>query len=278
MKKGQVLARLDTGRLVPQVKKAESDVEAQKQVVERFHHGSRPEETAQAKANVDAALADLAYDEYQFRRLDALSKDSGGRAVSRQDFDNARFKLNNAKAKLKVNQEALRLSEIGPRHEDIKQAEWQLQGSAAQLALLRKELADAELAAPCDAVVRTRIMEAGEMASPLKPVFSLAVIDPKWVRAYVSETDLGKLSPGMPVSITADSFAGRRFEGWIGFISPVAEFTPKSVETVELRPSLVYEVRAFVKDGKDDLRLGMPATVQVNLGGKDAPPRIKSQP
>ncbi len=122
-------------------------------------------------------------------------------------------------------------------------------------------MADAELVAPTDAVVRTRLMEPGEMASPQKPVFSLAVIDPKWVRAYVSEADLGKVHPGMTASVGVDSFPGRRFDGWVGFVSPIAEFTPKAVQTQELRPSLVYEVRVFVKDPSDDLRLGMPATV-----------------
>ncbi len=102
------------------------------------------------------------------------------------------------------------------------------------------------------------------MASPGKPVFSLAIIDPKWIRTYASETDLGLLHPGMSVSIAVD-FTKRRFEGWIGFISPTAEFTPKTVETQELRSSLVYEVRVFVKDPMDELRLGMPATVYVPL-------------
>jgi HlyD family secretion protein len=99
------------------------------------------------------------------------------------------------------------------------------------------------------------------MASPQKPVFSLAITDPKWVRAYVSERDLGKVRPGMAAAVAVDSFPGRRFDGWVGFVSPVAEFTPKAVQTEELRTSLVYEVRVFVKDPSDELRLGMPATV-----------------
>ena len=114
-----------------------------------------------------------------------------------------------------------------------------------------------------DAVVRTRIMEPGEIASPQKPVFSLAIIDPKWVRAYVNERDLGRVRQGMGAKITVDSFPDRPLDGWVGFISPTAEFTPKPVETSELRTSLVYEVRVFAKDPHDELRLGMPATVVV---------------
>ena len=99
------------------------------------------------------------------------------------------------------------------------------------------------------------------MASPQKPVFSLAVTDPKWVRAYVAEPDVGKLRTGMAASVALDSFPDRRFNGWVGFISPVAEFTPKTVETTELRTSLVYEVRVFVNDPSDQLHLGSPASV-----------------
>jgi HlyD family secretion protein len=119
--------------------------------------------------------------------------------------------------------------------------------------------------APVDGVVRTRLMEPGEMASPQQPVFSLAIIDPKWVRAYVSEPDLGKVRPGMAAFVAVDSFPDRRFDGWVGFVSPVAEFTPKAVQTEELRTSLVYEVRVFVQDPSDSLRLGMPATVYLPL-------------
>jgi HlyD family secretion protein len=105
------------------------------------------------------------------------------------------------------------------------------------------------------------------MSSPQRPVFSLAITDPKWIRAYVAETDLGKIHPGIAASVMVDSFPNRRFAGWIGFISPVAEFTPKAVQIEELRTSLVYEVRVFVKDPSDELRLGMPATVSFSPDG-----------
>jgi HlyD family secretion protein len=103
-------------------------------------------------------------------------------------------------------------------------------------------------------------MEPGEKASPQRPVFSLAITDPKWVRAYVAEPDLGKLRIGMTASVVVDSFPDRRFEGWVGFVSPVAEFTPRTVQTEELRTSLVYEVRVFVKDPSDQLHLGAHQT------------------
>ena len=258
VKRGQLLARLDTRRLEPQVAEAEATAAAQRQVVERLHNGSRPQEIAEARANVESARADAINARGQYERRKTLAANS---IVSRQDLENAKAALDVAEAKLVVNQKTLDLAIAGPRKEDIGQAAAELRADEAQAAFLRQELADAQLVAPVDAVVRTRLMEPGEMASPQKPVFSLAVTDPKWVRAYVAEPDVGKLRTGMAASVALDSFPDRRFNGWVGFISPVAEFTPKTVETTELRTSLVYEVRVFVKDPSDQLHLGSPASV-----------------
>src|SRR5580698_253510 len=264
VKRGQVLARLDTGRLEPQVAQAEATAAAQRQAVERLRNGSRPEELAQARANVESAEADAVNARGQYERRKTLAANS---VVSQQDLENAKAALDVAEAKLDVNQKALDLAIAGPREEDIAQAEAEWRSDEAQAAFLRQELADAQLLAPVDAVVRTRLMEPGEMASPQKPVFSLAVTDPKWVRAYVAEPDIGKLRTGMAASVALDSFPQRRFIGWVGFISPIAEFTPKTVETTELRTSLVYEVWIFVKDPSDELHLGSPATVYLPTNG-----------
>jgi HlyD family secretion protein len=263
--KGQVLARLDTSRLAPQLAKAEAEVAVQSEVVARMHHGNRPEEIAQSRANVAAAAADADNARAQLARVRALSDSSSGRGVSRQEMDSARAALDMAEARLAVNRKALTLEQEGPRKEDIAQAEAQLRADQAQLALVQQQFKDAALLAPLNAVVRTRIVEPGEMASPQKSAFTLAITDPKWVRVYAAETNLGSIREGKSATVTVDSFPKRSFPGRIGFISSVAEFTPKSVETSELRSSLVYEVRVFVTDPNDELRLGMPATVHVPL-------------
>jgi len=275
---GQVLARLDESRLKPQVEQAEAQVAAQKAIVQRFHNGSRPEEIAQGRANVAAAEADAVNAKAQMQRLRSVAESSAGRGVSKQDLDNAKAALDAAEAKLEVNRRALDLLVAGPRKEDTAQAEAQLRADEAQLALLRRQLADATLIAPLDAVVRSRLMEPGDMASPAKPVFTLAIVNPKWVRAYMSEPDLAKVRPGMAAYVSVDSFPGRRFEAWVGFVSSVAEFTPKPVQTEELRTKLVYEVRVFVKDPADDLRLGMPATVHLELSGIPMTQPASTQP
>ena len=273
---GQILAKLDTGRLAPQVAQVEAQTAAQQAVVQRLHNGSRPEEIAQARANLESALADADNARRKYQRASTLFQRATG---TQQDVDNAKAAMDIADAKVKVNQKILDLAIAGPRLEDIAQAEAQLRADQAQLALMRQQLADATLVAPVDGIVRSRLMEPGEMASPQKPVLSLAIIDPKWVRAYVSEPDLGHVHPGMAATVMVDGFPDRRFAGWVGFISPTAEFTPKTVQTAELRTSLVYEIRVFVTDKADELRLGMPATVYLPLDQRDGtPPPASAQP
>ena len=188
VRRGQIVARLDTGRLKPQTAAAEAEVESQQAVVQKLHHGSRPEEIAQAQANVASAKADQVNAGQQWTRLTALSGLTTGRAISQQDLDSAKAALDSAQARLAVAEKGLDLSVIGPRAEDIAEGEAQLRVNQAQLDLLRQKLADSELVSPCDAVVRSRLLEPGEMISPQRPVFNLAITDPKWVRAYVSES------------------------------------------------------------------------------------------
>jgi HlyD family secretion protein len=261
---GQVMARLDPTRMQPQVAKAEADVAALQQVVNRLHAGTRPEEVSQGRANVLSAQADSANAKRQYERLVELQHNSSGRAVSKQDIDSAKAAFDVAQAKLAVSRKALDLQVAGPRKEDIAQAEAQLRSDEAQLALLRRQLSDMELRAPIAGVVRSRLVEPGEIASPQKAAFMLAITNPKWIRAYVSDPDLGAVREGLKASISTDAFPAHPFEGWVGFISPTAEFTPKTVQTEELRSSLVYEIRVFVKDPGDQLRLGMPATIRLD--------------
>jgi HlyD family secretion protein len=260
VKKGQVLARLETGRIAPLLAQAVAQVDAQRQALARMKNGSRPEEIALAKANLDSAEVVTADARKRFDRLMSLSASSG---VSKQDLDTAEAAYLEAAAKAVSVRKNYELVLAGPRSEDIAEAAAKLAALEAQSALLHKQFDDAVLTAPTDAVVRTRVMEPGEMASPLKPVFTLAVTSPKWVRTYVSEPQLGRVKPGMKAQVTCDSFPDKPIEGTVGFIASVAEFTPKTLQTEELRTSLVYEVRILIDDPTDELRLGMPVSVLI---------------
>jgi HlyD family secretion protein len=259
---GQLLGVLDSRRLKAAADKAEAQVQAQRQVVARLVNGTRPEDIRKARADVDLARAELENAQRTAVRRKALAEQKAG---SQQDADDARAAAATAQARLAAAQAALDLAIAGPRKEDIAEARAQLQSLEAQRALAQVELADTSLHAPKAGVIQDRILEPGDMASPQKPAFTLAITDPVWVRAYIPEPDLGKLSLGMMAEVESDSFPGKRYRAWVGFISPTAEFTPKSVEVRQLRTRLVYQVRVFVHNPEDELRLGMPATVHVPL-------------
>ncbi|MBV1786853.1 HlyD family efflux transporter periplasmic adaptor subunit [Marinobacterium sp. D7] len=263
---GQALARLDTETLKLQIARTDAAIAAQQQQVDKLHNGSRPQEIAQARAQVEAARAELGLARSRLNRLLDVAQKTEGRGVSAHEIDAARAQLRASQAQLNSREQALALADAGPRAEDIAQAEAQLQALRADRSLQQHQLELSTLIAPTDAVVRSRLLEPGDIASPQKPVYTLALTDPKWVRVYVAEPDLGRIRPGMAAQVVTDSYPDQPIEGRVGYISSVAEFTPKSVQTESLRTALVYEVRILVEDVGDRLRLGMPATVYIDTG------------
>lgn len=145
--------------------------------------------------------------------------------------------------------------------------------AAAQAGMAQSELAlkDANLYAPDNGIIRERIVEPGDFVTPQSPVYTMALTDPVWVRTYLPESLLGKIKIGMSAQIRTDSFPGKIYQGWVGTISPTAEFTPKNVETPDLRTRLVYQVRVFACNPQGELRLGMPTSVAIDLSATDHP-------
>ena len=265
---GQVLAVLDTRTLALQADQAAAQLRAQEENLRRLKNGARPAEIAQARSRLAAARADAQRARREQARLERIATASSG-AVSVQDVDRARSTARVAQAAVKERQDALALVQEGARREEIDAADAQVAAARAQLALLRHQLDQGELRAPVAAVVRSRLLEPGDMASPQRPVLALAVTSPKWARIYVDESSLGQVKPGQAAQLSVDSMPERTLAGKIGYISSVAEFTPKSVQTEVLRTSLVYEVRVLVDDPDDVLRLGQPVTVRLESGTAD---------
>jgi HlyD family secretion protein len=259
---GEVVARLETRRLKDKIAVLEAQAAAAEATLAKLENGARPEEIEQAKAAVDSANAEVTFADAQYERYHSVFEKSNSKAMSKQDVDNALRQRNVARAKLKLEQESLQLARLGSRAEDIAEAQAILLERRLNLRQLRNQLEDAELKSPVRAVVNRRLMEPGDIASPERAIFSLSISSPKWVRAYVSELYLGRVRPGMEALVYVDSYPNEAIPGKVGFISSVAEFTPKTVETQELRTSLVYEVRVIVEDTRDRLRAGMPATVR----------------
>ncbi len=262
VKKGQLLATLDTLRLSHEVAQAAAQVKAQGEVLAALVAGTRPEDIRKARADVEAADAEKKNAEVVFRRKSMLAAKD---LISKQERDDAKTAADYAQAQLKAARETLALAVAGPRREDIAAARETLKAYEASLSVAKRNLEYASLYAPSDGVIQTRILEPGDMASPQTPAFTLALTDPVWVRAYIPEPDMGKIRLGMSARVTTDSYPGKRYKAWIGFISPTAEFTPKSVETREVRTSLVYQVRVYVCNPDNELRMGMPAAVIISL-------------
>jgi HlyD family secretion protein len=265
VKKGQLIATLDDTAYGAVLDQAEAQMRNQQQVLAKLTAGSRPEEIAQAKATMEALLATYENNRITYRRFANLAATN---AASLQQRDDAKTAVDAAQHQYEAARQAYLLAVAGPRVEDIAAARAGLQAAEAAVVRARHDFTDTKLFAPADGVVENRIFEPGDIVSPATPVYTIALLSPLWVRAYVAEGQLGKIAPGMRAAVTTDSFPGRTYHGWIGFISPTAEFTPKAVETTELRTALVYQVRVYVCDARNELRLGMPATVHVDLGQK----------
>lgn len=259
---GQLLAEVDPGRFQQAVRQREAELEAARQRLAELEHGSRPEEIRRAKAELATAQATEREARLSHHRIKELVEK---KLASPKDLDNAEATLDAARAHVEAAKQNLALVEAGPRQESVAAAKAQVSGGEAALARARKDLDDTRLYAPAPGIVQARILEVGDIAGPQKPVFTLALHDPLWVRAYVSEPDLGKLSQGMPAEVHADAYPGKVYPGKVGYISPSAEFTPKTVQTTDVRSSLVYQVRVLVPDPQGELRLGMPVTVTIPL-------------
>ncbi len=255
--KGDVLAVLNTVPLELSIARCKTQLAQQQAVVDKMHNGSRPEEIQETEAAVQSAEAAADNAVADYTRMQTLYN---GDAISKQALDNAEARAKAAVAALNRARATHRMSDIGFRREDIDAAEAQLESLRVQLENAEYNLAQATLIAPEDGVIRSRLLEPGDMASPAVPVYTLSLNTKKWVRAYISEDNLFRIHEGQAAKVTIDGVSSP-IDGQVGYISGTAEFTPKTVQTTELRTALMYEVRIYVDDPDNLLRLGMPATV-----------------
>lgn len=265
--KGELIARIDDSRYVAALAQARQKAADLKAVLTRLLHGSRPDEIARDKATMEGLKA--VYENAQIAYARTVNLLPHG-VVSTQDRDDAQATVRAAREHYEAAGRTYALAVKGPRVEDISAARHAYEAAVAAAAFTQQELIDTRLYAPVDGVIENRILEPGDMASPATPVYTIALTNPLWVRAYVPETDLGRIRLGMPATVTTDSYPGRLYHGWIGYLSPTSEFTPKNIETPQLRTALVYQLRVYVCDSREELRLGMPATVHIDLSGKRA--------
>ena len=263
VQEGQVLAVLDTQALEIQAKQAQAQLVVQQQAVDEQDAGTRPEEIAQAKAQVVSVQAQLDKATKDLQRYQALFNSTGGKAISKQEIDGAQSNVNTAIASVKERQANLVLLEKGARKEDRTAAKAQVDVTKANLDLMQYKIAQSQLRSPVNALVRARLQEVGDMTTAQKTVYTLALTNPKWVRVYANEADLSEIKIGSTAQVIRDSKPSQPIQGTIGYISSVAEFTPKTVQTEDIRTTLVYEVRVYVQDLNDQLKMGQPVTVKM---------------
>lgn len=220
--------------------------------------GSRQQEIEQARAMVREAQAAARKAEQDLERQNQLLPAG---VSSQRQVDAAAAARNQSVARLAASRETVALLVEGPRAEDILAGEAGLAAAQAQLEQLQTQLDDTRLHAPSSGTIMTRVREPGAMLTAGQTLYALSLDDRVYVRAYVAETSLGQVVPGTQVSIHTDA-GSRIYKGQVGFVSPRAEFTPKTVETPELRTDLVYRLRINVSDADDSLRQGMPVTVE----------------
>ncbi|TQI79559.1 HlyD family secretion protein [Serratia fonticola] len=256
---GQQLGKLDDGPYLNALQQAEANVASASAKLALLQAGYRDEEIAQVRSEVAQRLSAFSYADSFYQRQQGLW---AKKATSADALEDARTARNQAQANLQASKDKLSQYLTGNRPQEIEEAKANLAQSEAALAQARLNLQDTTLLSPSSGIVMTRAVEPGTMLSAGSTVFTLSLTHPVWVRAYINEASLGKATPGSEVQLYTDGRPDKPYHGKIGFVSPTAEFTPKSVETPDLRTDLVYRLRIIVTDADDALRQGMPVTVR----------------
>jgi HlyD family secretion protein len=259
---GQIIARLDRIELAQQVALQQAEVQAAAADLAELEAGSRPEEIAQGEAAVRRARAE----EERWRAEAARQSDLYAQdIVSAREREAADATLAVARAQLRDAEERLALLRKGPRHERIAQARARLERSRQARGLSQTRLDDALLVAPISGIVLAENIEPGEYVSPGSPVVTIGVLGDVWLRAYIDETDLGRVKVGQRARVTTDTYPDKAYDGVVSFIASEAEFTPKNVQTEKERVKLVYRIKIDLPNPSFELKPGMPADADILL-------------
>ncbi|MGE5488720.1 MAG: HlyD family secretion protein [bacterium] len=277
--------------LEAQIQQRAAEVRAMEARLEELTSGSREEEKKQARAAVDRARAEADRAQKDFERMESLFKSDN---ISAADLDQYRARRDSAAAALREVQQQYQIVIDGPRRETIEAARAQLAQARAtlrlaeaqrlelkrrqeelrtreadigqrraELALIESQLADTIAISPIDGVVLAKGAEPGEVIAAGTTVLTVGDIEHPWLRAYISETDLGRVKIGSAARVTTDSFPGKVYKGRVSFIASQAEFTPKQIQTFEERAKLMYRIKIDVENPNGELKSNMPADAEI---------------
>ncbi len=265
VKKGQLVASLETADLELDVANAKAQLLAAQATLAQLTNGSRPQDISAAQAALRSAEADRQNAAAEYRRMQQLFAQS---AVSAQDRDRSQTAFATASARTDQVAQQLSLVTEGPRQEEIELAAARVEQAKQLLKLAQTRLTYAQIAAPINGVVLSKNIEPGEYVAPGTPVVTIGELDQVWLKAYIAETDLGRVKLGQKVAVTTDTYPGKSYAGSIGFIASEAEFTPKDIQTAEERVKLVYRIKIVIDNQARELKPGMPADAVIKLGGR----------
>jgi HlyD family secretion protein len=262
VKAGQIVARLDNQDLAQDIAQRKAQVAAAQSNLLELKTGSRPEEIAQAEAVLERARAD---GERAKLELDRQKKLFEREVISAREYDLAKTTYDGTEARIREAKEMLTLVRKGPRQEKIDQAKAALEQAQESLALAQTRMSYSVVYSPISGIVLSENIEPGEYVSPGTPILTLGDLSRVYLRAYINETDLGRVKVGQKVRITSDTFRNKSYEGKITFIASQAEFTPKNVQTQKERVKLVYRIKVDVPNSQMELKPGMPADGEILL-------------
>ena len=257
---GQVVALLDKTELEQEVAMCRADAQAVQAVLAELEAGSRPEEIEQSAAALEIAKAEAKRVESEFARQKGLFQQ---KVISTRELEAAEAASNMAAAKVREAEARLTLLKKGPREETIRAARSRLEQTRQAVALAETRLGYASLTAPLSGIVLTEGVENGEYVVPGTPVVTVGDLLSVWLRAYINETDLGRVKIGQTVKVTTDTYPRKAYEGRLSFIAPQAEFTPKNVQTTQERVKLVYRIKVDIANPNQELKPGMPADAEI---------------
>ena len=269
---GAVVARLDTADTQLAVSRAEAERDQALAQLRLLQAGSRAEDIRQAHAqaesagaDVRAAEAELAAAATDLRRFEALLEANAGSRKQRDDAatrrDVADARLQSARDRARAAGETFARVRAGARPQEIAAARARVSVNEAQIATLKKNLADAVLTSPVGGIVTSKLADAGETVAPRAPVVVITDLDHAWANVYVDEPIVPRLKLGQTMALFTD--AGQRIEGAITFISPKAEFTPRNVQTAQERSRLVYRIKVTTDNKEGILKQGMPVEAEL---------------
>ncbi len=262
VQKGGKIAVLESAELESLMAQSRAVLSEALAKLEELKTGSRPQEIAQAAANMKAAEAELVKAKKDYERAERLYTNE---AISASQLDAAKSVHDSWVEKVKAAGEQLSLLKEGPRKEVIKAAEDHVQSARAALRVTEERLGDTTLFAPVSGVVLKKNVESGEVVQSGTPVFTIGEIDDPWIKVYIKEDKLALVKLGQRATITVDTYRDKVYEGTVSYISSQAEFTPKTVQTQEERVKLVFGVKVRVKNINQELKPGMPADVNIHL-------------